>query len=103
MIDIFNAYFDKEVAQLADFKYLNKFRDLLFLLMKRVGSRLDITKLSQECSVSRDTVYSYLTFLEKTYFVEFVSPFTLNVDREISGSRKPYFADQVSSVRFSFA
>jgi predicted AAA+ superfamily ATPase len=25
--------------------------------------------------------------------VEFVSPFTLSVDREISGSRKPYFAD----------
>jgi uncharacterized protein len=93
LVDIFNAYFDKEVAQLADFRYLNKFRDLLFLLMKRVGSRLDITKLSQECGVSRDTVYAYLTFLEKTYFMEFLAPFTLNVDREISGSRKPYFAD----------
>ncbi len=93
LIDIFNAYFDKEVAQLADFKYLNKFRDLLFLLMKRVGSRIDITKLSQECGISRDTVYAYLTFLEKTYFVEFLSPFTLNVDREVSGARKPYISD----------
>jgi len=93
LIDIFNAYFDKEVAQLADFKYLNKFRDLMFLLMKRVGSRMDITKLSQECGISRDTVYAYLTFLEKTYFMDFLSPYSLNVDREISGSRKPYFAD----------
>jgi len=39
LVDIFNAYFDKEVAQLADFRYLNKFRDLLFLLMNE--SRLE--------------------------------------------------------------
>jgi len=91
--DIFNAYFDKEVRQLADFRYINKFRDLLFLLMKRVGSKLDITKLAQECSISRDTVYSYLTFLEKTYFIHLINPFTLNIDREISGSRKSYFSD----------
>lgn len=91
--DIFNAYFDKEVRQLADFRFINKFRDLLLLLMKRVGSKLDITKLAQECGISRDTVYSYLTFLEKTYFIQLINPFTLNIDREISGARKSYFSD----------
>lgn len=91
--DIFNAYFDKEVRQLGDFRYMNKFRDLLLLLMKRVGSKLDITKLAQESSISRETVYSYLTFLEKTYFLQLISPYTMNIDREISGSRKAYFSD----------
>lgn len=91
--DIFNAYFDKEVKQLADFRYMSKFQDLLFLLMKRVGSKLDISKIAQECSVSRETVYSYLTFLEKTYFIQSVKPFSLNIDREVSGSRKAFFSD----------
>ncbi len=81
------------MKQLSDFRNIQKFQDLLLLLLKRVGSKLDITKLAQECGVSRDTIYNYLAFLEKTFFMQFLRPFTKNVDREISGARKGYIAD----------
>lgn len=93
LIDIFKSYFEKDVRSLADFKEINKFRDLLLLLLKRVGAKLDISKLASELSVSRETIYSYISFLEKTYFIKLISPFTKSIDREVSGTKKIYICD----------
>lgn len=93
LLDIFKSYFEKDVQGLADFKEINKFRDLLLLLLKRIGSKLDITKLSSELGVSRETIYSYISFLEKTYFISLISPLTKSIDREVSGTKKVYICD----------
>lgn len=91
--DIFKSYFEKEVRALADFRRLNLFRDLLLLLMQRIGGKLEISRLASEVGASRDTIYSYLSFLEGTYFAHFLSPYSKSVDREVSGSRKVYLCD----------
>jgi len=92
--DIFKSYFEKDVKNLSDFKQINILRDLILLLMQRAGSKIDISKLASQLSVSRDTIYSYLNFLENTYFIHLISPFSQNVDREVSGTKKVYFCDQ---------
>jgi predicted AAA+ superfamily ATPase len=91
--DIFKSYFEKDVKSLADFKEINLFRDLILLLLKRVGSKLEISKLSSEIGVSRETIYSYLYFLKGTYFIFLLSPFTKNIDREVSSTKKMYICD----------
>jgi uncharacterized protein len=91
--DIIKSYFEKDVRLISDFRQINQFRDLLLLLLKRVGSRLDVTKLASEASLSRDTVYSYLAFLQGTYVIDLIPPYTLNRDREISGTKKVYVCD----------
>jgi predicted AAA+ superfamily ATPase len=93
LLDVFKSYFEKDVQVLADFKEINKFRDLLLLLLKRIGTKLDITKLSSEVGVSRETIYSYISFLEKTYFINLISPLTKSIDREVSGTKKIYICD----------
>lgn len=93
ILDIFKSYFEKDVQGLADFKEINKFRDLLLLLLKRIGTKLDISKLASELGVSRETIYSYISFLEKTYFISLISPFTKSIDREVSGTKKIYICD----------
>lgn len=93
LIDIFKSYFEKDVRGLADFKEINKFRDLLLLLLKRIGTKLDVSKLASELGVSRETIYSYISFLEKTYFIKLISPFTKSIDREVSGTKKIYICD----------
>ena len=93
LIDIFKSYFEKDVRGLADFKEINKFRDLLLLLLKRVGTKLDISKLASELGVSRETIYSYISFLEKTYFIKLISPLTKSIDREVSRTKKIYICD----------
>jgi len=91
--DVFKSYFEIDVKKMADFSKVDSFRNLIFLLTSRVGQKLDISKLSTEIGVSRMTIYSYLSFLESTYFINLISPYSKNTDREISGARKIYFCD----------
>lgn len=91
--DIFTSYFKKDIRTLADFRELGRLRDLILLLTSRTGSKLEISKIASELGISRETVYSYLNFLEKTYFIFLVSPFTRNVDGEVRGAKKVYFCD----------
>lgn len=91
--DIYKSYFQKEVQVLSEFRDIKSFRDLMFILIQRVGSKLDIRKLSSELGISRPTVDNYLAFLESTYFMHFISPYSTNVDREVSGTKKVYVCD----------
>ena len=91
--DILSSYFEKDIRQMADFRNLHAMKELIFLLLPRVGSRLEIIKLASELKINRETVYTYLSFLEGTYFINRISPFSTNVDREVSGSKKIYFCD----------
>ncbi len=91
--DIFSSYFQLEVVQLGDFRKINIIRDLMLLLMQRVGSKLDIQKLSRELGASRETIYNYVSFLENTYFINLIRPFSLNRDIEIRSVPKFYLCD----------
>lgn len=99
--DIFSSYFQIDVMTLADFKKIEAFKKLIMLLIERVGSKLDISKLSSILSVSRDTVYSYLSLLEGTYFIHLINPYTLNRDKEVSGTKKVYLCDNGIVNQFS--
>ncbi len=91
--DIYKSYFEKDVRMLADFRDIRKLQELILLLMQRAGSKVNISRLSSELGISRETVYSYMTFLEATYFISLIRPFSRSVDREVSGSRKIYLCD----------
>ncbi len=91
--EIFTSYFEQDVKTLADFKDTGKLRDLILLLIPRVGSRIEIAKLANSLGVSRQTVYNHLSFLERTYFITFLSKFSKNIDRRAAGSKKLYLCD----------
>lgn len=91
--EIFTSYFEKDAKNLADFKDMSKLRDLILLLVPRVGSRIEIAKLASELSVSRETIYNYLSFLQQTYFISLVPRYSASVDRQAAGSRKLFFCD----------
>ena len=91
--DIFSSYYQNEIINLADYRKNKKIRDLILLLADRVGSQLDIVKLASELGITRTTVYSYLSFLNSTYFIHLIPPYSKNAHREVSGSQKVYFCD----------
>ncbi len=101
--DIFSSYFNQEIRQLGDFRKTGVIRNLMLLLMERTGSLLDIQKLSSELGVSRETIYNYLAFLEQTYFITLVRPYTLNRDSEIRRAPKCYVCDTGMARHFSRA
>ncbi|NOX20338.1 MAG: ATP-binding protein, partial [Nitrospirae bacterium] len=81
--EIFTSFFNLEVLQLGDFRRNEVIRDLILLLSERIGSRIDIQKLSRYLGVSRPTIKEYLNFLEGTYLISFVRPFSSGKDTEI--------------------
>jgi uncharacterized protein len=91
--DIFTSFFQLEVLQLGDFRRNNVMRDLMLLLAQRSGSKLDILKLSSELGVSRHTLGAYISFLEGTYFIRTIRPFSQGRDTEIRKMPKVYLCD----------
>lgn len=91
--DIFVSYFEKDAKNLADFKDMSRLRDLILLLVSRVGSQVDVQKLALSLGVSRETVYNYMAFLEQTYFIYLLPKYSKSQDRQAAGSKKLYFCD----------
>jgi len=98
--EIFTSFFQLEVMQLGDFRRNNQMRDLMLLLIQRIGSKLDIQKLSSELGISRPTLYEYLNFLEGTYFIKTIAPFSRSKETEIRKARKVYLCDSGLANRF---
>lgn len=93
LTEIFTSYFEKDAKNLSDFRDMGKLRDLILLLIPRIGSRVEIGKLASTLSVSRETVYSYLSFLEQTYFIALIPKFSGSIDRRAAGSKKVFLCD----------
>src|SRR3989344_2411399 len=90
--EIFQSYFQKDIEILADFKDSSKLRDLILLLLPRVGNVIDISKLALGLNSSRESVYNYLEFLEATYFIKLLPKYT-NIDKKLTGGKKLYVCD----------
>ncbi len=90
--DIFSSYINMDVRALADFQKIGELQQLARLLALRVGSKLDITKLSSTLGVSRPTVMQYLDFLEMTYVIHRLPAFA-GGDKPSALARKLYFCD----------
>jgi hypothetical protein len=91
--NIFKSFFEKDILNLADYQDVKEIRDLILLLSKRIGSKLDITKLASELGVNRYKIYSYLEFLEATFLLKLVSVYTKSIDKKIASGKKVYFLD----------
>lgn len=91
--NIFASFFEKDLKILSDYKDIRELRDLILLLAPRVGSMLDVSKLSSELGIDRPKVYGYLEFLQGMFFIKLLPKYSKSVDRSVAGGRKVYFLD----------
>lgn len=91
--EIFNSFFQLEILQLGDFRRNEAIRDLMLLLMQRLGSKLDIQNISRELGISRPTLSEYISFLEGIYFIKTIRPFSKGRNSEIRKMPKVYLCD----------
>ncbi|MGB9720418.1 MAG: ATP-binding protein [bacterium] len=99
--EIFSSFFQLEILQLGDFRRNKVIRDLILLLIQRIGSKLDIQKLSSELGISRPSIYEYISFLEGTYFIKLVKPFSKKKNAEIRKVPKVYLCDSGLANHFA--
>ncbi|MDT8402613.1 MAG: ATP-binding protein [Bacteroidales bacterium] len=91
--NIFASFFEKDIKILSDIKEIRELRDLILLLVPRVGNILDISKLSVELGVNRAKIYGYLELLQGLFFIKLIPRFSKSIDRSVAGGRKVYFTD----------
>ena len=91
--NIFASFFEKDIKILSDYTDIRQLRDMILLLVPRVGSMLDVTRLSSELSIDRVKLYRFLEFLQGTFFIRLLPRFSKSIDRSVAGGKKVYFTD----------
>lgn len=66
---------------------------LLVALALQVGSEVSYNELSNLLRIDRSTVEQYISLLEQAFVIFRLNPFSRNIRKEISSSRKIYFYD----------
>jgi predicted AAA+ superfamily ATPase len=91
--NIFASFFEKDIKVFNELKEVRELRDLILVLAPRNGNLLDISKLSSELGINRVKIYSYLEFLEGTFFLRLLPKYSGSIDRSVAGGKKVYFSD----------
>lgn len=91
--EILSSYINFDINTLSDIRNPANLYRLIKLLSVRVGTRLDVSKLTSIAGISRPTVENYLYLLENSYLVRTVPVLSNSPDREITKARKLYFLD----------
>lgn len=91
--NIITSFFEKDIHVLSDLKDIRELRDLILLLVPRVGSTLQITRLSSELGINRMKIYDMLELLQATFFIHLLPKFSRSIDKSIASGRKVYFSD----------
>ncbi|PRY43037.1 hypothetical protein CLV58_104168 [Spirosoma oryzae] len=91
--DILSSYVNFDIVTLADIRNPIDLYKLIRLLAVRIGTKLDVSKLTSLTSMSRPTVENYLDLLEQSYLIRTIPVLAKSPDREIVKARKLYFLD----------
>jgi len=91
--DILSSYINIDIKTIADFETDRDIYSILRLLGTRTGNRIDYSKLSKLCGISRYRLLNYIDFFEKTYIIKRLPVNSNNPDTEISKAQKLYIMD----------
>jgi len=91
--EILSSYINFDISALSDIRNPANLYKLIKLLSVRIGTRLDISKLTSVAGISRPSVENYLYLLENSYLIRTIPVLSNSPDREITKARKIYFLD----------
>jgi hypothetical protein len=91
--DILSSYLNIDIKNISDIRDQKNLHNLLKMIAKRAGTRLDYSKLSSLTGISRPSVYNYMDLLENTFVVTRVPVLAKNPDREIVKAPKIFIND----------
>jgi len=91
--DILSSYLNIDIKNISDIRDQKNLHNLLKMLAKRAGTRLDYSKISSLTGISRPSVYNYIDLLENTFVITRVPVLSKNPDREIVKAPKIFIND----------
>ena len=91
--DIVNSYLVKDIRHIFNLEKVDQFNHLVKLLAVFMGKELNISKLSNETKLHKQTLEHYLSVLESGYIIKIIKPFHKNLSSELRKTPKCYFID----------
>ncbi|AFG34852.1 MAG: ATP-binding protein [Fervidobacterium sp.] len=91
--EIYRSYVEKDITYLLRVVRIEEFTTLVRILASLSGRMLNLTNLSSEAGVSSKTVKQYLWYLQQTYIIDLITPFSTNRIKELTKAPTAYFTD----------
>ena len=93
MGEIFRSYIDRDITDLLSVDKPESLTELLRIVASQIGSLINITELSNTIGISNKTIQRYLWYLEQTFIIKKLTPFSRNIRSEITKAPVYYFSD----------
>lgn len=87
------TYVERDVRDYLGVKDLSSYRTLLGLCAQCAGSLINVSRLSSDAGVSRESINSWLSMLESSYIVFRLRPYHANLRKRLTKTPKLYFYD----------
>ncbi|MGB7055391.1 MAG: ATP-binding protein [bacterium] len=91
--EIQTTYVEREIRSLVAEESYGRFSSLVEYLAAQNGGFVNVTEISKEAGIARETVMRYLSILEETFIVARIKPWTRSRQKEITRMPKLYFLD----------
>lgn len=91
--EIYESYLLKDLKYLLNIQKIDDLRTLLRLLADQTGQLLNISSLARDIGASSQTITNYLWYLEQTFIIRRITPYSRLVRHEIQKAPIAYFVD----------
>ena len=91
--DYVKTYLERDVRQLINLKDLMLFQKFIKLCAARTGCVFNASNLANDVGVSQHTVNHWVSILQASYLVRFLTPYHENFGKQAIKSPKLYFTD----------
>lgn len=91
--EYFQNYIERDLRQLIAIRNLNLFEKFMRVLAGRVGQIINISSLSNDVGISRETLNEWLVVLEASYIIFRLPPWFENVGKRAIKTPKLYFTE----------
>lgn len=91
--EIYRSYLERDIASLLHVEKVDAFSGMVRILAGSSGKLLRASELSATLGLALPTVKIYLSYLEKTFIIERLTPYFRNMRKELTKSPSVYFFD----------
>lgn len=93
MSELYESYLLKDLVELLGIQKTEEFTGLARLMASQMGKMANKQELSSTLGLHIHTINHYLWYMEKTFYIEKVTPFYRNIRKEICKAPVYYFSD----------
>lgn len=91
--EIFRSYVEKDLVYLMNIERPDAFNMLLQLISSQVGQIINYNQLATQLNLSLKSLKKYLWYAEKTFSLQRITPYSTNLNKEITKAPQYYFTD----------